>query len=107
MWNNDVDDSEFFGGGLVTPQVAYIKEYSKGKTMDSAKKSVEKILEIAKKHGYACVVGFKQSGTPNYDTMENIDMWCGATGAKSDVDFLVTNSIEPVLDHYRGNEDGE
>lgn len=30
--------------------------------MDSAKKSVEKILEIAKKHGYDCVVAFKKPG---------------------------------------------
>lgn len=74
MWREDVDDSEFIIGGLVYPHKAYIKELptgwkprcktygecKKGKTMDSAKKSVEKILEIAKKHGYSCVVAFKK-----------------------------------------------
>lgn len=30
MWTEDVDDSEFVGGSLVTPQQAYIKEYDRG-----------------------------------------------------------------------------
>lgn len=29
MWAEDVDDSEFVGGSLVSPQQAYIKEYDR------------------------------------------------------------------------------
>lgn len=29
MWTEDVDDSEFVGGGIITPQQAYIKEYDR------------------------------------------------------------------------------
>lgn len=42
--------------------------------MDSAKKSVEKILEIAKKHGYDCVVALKK-GDDAYAGMNEIRPW--------------------------------
>lgn len=177
MWTDDVDDSEFVGGSLVSPQQAYIKEYNaaaigshigivhhcmmpqeaarylgksfkrikqKGKTMraitakdftdkrtmphptfpipsrwgdpkeseknamDSAKESVEKILEIAKKHGYACVVGFRKMDRHNTCPEELPDMWSGATGLQKEIDALMYDSIEPVWDHYKdGVKDGE
>lgn len=87
------------------------EEYNKGKTMDSAKNSVEKILEIAKKHGYACVVGFRKAG---YDGKYNpadpteCDMWCGATGLQKEVDTLMYAGVQPMWDHYKdGVKDGE
>lgn len=126
MWTEDVDDSEFVGGSLVSSQQAYIKEYrcndmspqekaeiltemfNKGKTMDSAKKSVEKILEIAKKHGYACVVGFRKMDRNNTCPEELPDMWSGATGLQKEIDALMYDSIEPMWDHYKdGVKDGE
>lgn len=118
MWSKDVDDSEFIGGELVYPKQAYIKELAvgwkprcktyeeckKGKTMDSAKKSVEKILEIAKKHGYACVVGFRQVGEdsdfdPNKSELR--DTWGGCTGLQKDVDKLMCDCLQPVWDRYK------
>lgn len=29
MWSEDINDREFVGGGLITPQQAYIKEYGR------------------------------------------------------------------------------
>lgn len=125
MWSEDVDDSDFIGGELVYPKQAYIKELptgwkfrcrtyeecKKGKTMDSAKKSVEKILEIAKKHGYACVVGFRQEGKNSkfYPTTDEIrDVWGGCTGLQKDVYKLMCDCLQPVWNHYKdGVKDGE
>lgn len=111
MQIEDVDDSEFIIGGLVYLQKAYIKELptgwkprcqtyeecKKGKTMDSAKKSVEKILEIAKKHGYTCVVGLRKE----FDAGHPIDMYSGITGYQGDVNALIHHSIHPVWNHYK------
>lgn len=70
--------------------------------MDSAKKSVEKILEIAEKHGYACVVGFYKLDK------DSTDIYSGATGSEKDVTYLMGSSIDPMYDHYKdGVKDGE
>lgn len=80
------------------------KIYYGVKTMDSAKKSVEKILEIAKKHGYTCVVGLRKE----FDAGHPIDVYSGMVGYQGDVDALMYDSIHPAWDHYKdGAKDGE
>lgn len=93
-------------GGLLYGQLYQTDElkYNEGEIMDSAKKSVEKVLEIAKKHGYACVVGFRQEGKASefYPNTEEIrDMWGGCTGVQKDVDNLMYDCLQPVWDHYK------
>lgn len=115
MWTEDVDDSEFIIGGLVYPQEAYIKELptgwktrcktyeecKKGKTMDSAKKSVEKILEIANKHGYDCIVAL----------VKDKDMEVGVhamNGSMISSDLLSAyTELKRVMENARKVEDGE
>lgn len=76
--------------------------------MDSAKKSVEKVLEIAKKHGYACVVGFWKEGTDRNHPYTMDKVHSGATGPQKDVDAIIQDSISPMLDRYKdGVKDGE
>lgn len=72
----------------------FSNKINEGKTMDSAKKSVEKILEIAQKHGYACVVGFKKIGGD--------DLEYGITGPLEDC-----NKITQKAFGFIGDKDGE
>lgn len=85
------DDGCIHTTGMIHPELVGIK---KGKTMDSAKKSVEKILEIAKKHGYACVVGFKK--------IDGEDMDYGITGPLEDCNKITQKAFE-----FSGDKDGE
>ncbi len=59
--------------------------------MDSAKKSVEKILEIAKKHGYACVVGFKKN--------DGDELEYGITGSLKDCNKITQKAFGLVENH--------
>lgn len=67
--------------------------------MDSAKKSVEKILEIAKKHGYACVVGFAKL------TNDVQDAYTGIVGDKKTLQVFTDTDLIPKIDKYLGDNE--
>ena len=100
--DEDLDTYECDSDGyleLVCKACGYLVEV-KEKIMDSAKKSVEKVLEIAKKHGYACIVGFKKE----FDAGHPADMYGGMTGFVGDVEHLFNDCLQPALDHYVGDK---
>lgn len=72
--------------------------------MNNAKENVEKILKIAKEHGYTCVVGLRKE----FDAGHPIDMYSGITGYQGDVEALMYDSIHPAWNHYKdGVKDGK
>ena len=71
--------------------------------MNSAKKSVEKVLEIAKKHGYACVVGFRKESGASHPA----DMYGGQTGSQEHLRVLLNDCLDPMTSCVAGDRDGE
>lgn len=63
--------------------------------MYSAEKSVDKILSIAQKHGYACIVGFRKE----LDGEIPANMFGGCTGKLKDLQPLWEDCLEPMYDH--------
>lgn len=70
------------------------------KKMDSAKNSVDKILSIAQKHGYACIVGFRKE----FDAGHPADMFGSCTGKLKDLQPLWEDCLGPMYDHIPEDE---